>query len=107
LPLSSTKAEKSRLLRNDKFRQDHTVWSPTQRTLNFSKFLLTFNIMFTFNSFHTAVFIITLFIMSVKHNYTLLITPDTGCLLLTTCFGHSSTIIRSIRALIDLMMVDE
>jgi hypothetical protein len=40
----------------------------------------------------------TLFIMSVKHNYILLITPDTGCLLLTTCFGHSSTIIRSIRA---------
>jgi hypothetical protein len=40
----------------------------------------------------------TLFIMSVKHNYILLITPDTGCLLLTTRFGHSSTIIRSIRA---------
>jgi hypothetical protein len=51
---------------------------------------------------HNSLFInnmyVTLFIMSVKHNYILLITPDTGCILLTTCFGHSSTIIRSIRA---------
>jgi hypothetical protein len=61
-----------------------------------------------FSSFHTAVLIITLFIMSVKHNYILLITPDTGCLLLTTCFGHSSTIMYvKTLAFIDLMMVDE